>query len=186
MENYKEEIAKRQTQLDELKSKIEKPKFKVGWLKLTKYNVFCYTTDFKSGYGISHKDTWTDKMFIDDLAYWEQATPKEVQEALTKEAIKRYKGKKFRDLNGSGINNFNTLDFDHFQRHELIYNSEGEPFYKKGIWATPIKTKTIDELVDEIECNILSYSMFPIKEGIKRYMSNPANKQTIIETLNNL
>lgn len=184
MENKIAELKKIKEALEVLINESEKPKFEVGWLKLTGYNVFCYTTDFKSGYGISHKDAWTNKMFIDNLDYWEQAIPSEVQEALTKEAVKRYPiGTKFKSLNG--INDRFDGHIMNFKNGILFLSDDYNRLevFKDGTWATPIKTKTIDELASEF--NYYSYNSSNTRlNDFKTYLTE--NKQTIIETLNNL
>ena len=107
-------------------------------------------------------------------------TQKEVEEALTKEAVKR--GFKI----NTRISGFWGTDIKEIlgdYKFEL-YESVGKHHFKlgdrciflDGTWSTPIKTKTIDELA-----NILKFS-----DGcfISDYFKD--NKQEIIETLNNL
>ena len=203
MENYKEEIAKLQTQLDELKSKIEKPQFKVGkWYKGNEnscvFSVLFYCTkvdgDKLYGYGLVNNN-WTENNssinIADDENECVEATPKEVEEALTKEAVKRgfKEGVKVDKTNlpmyidcptniwtlGSGV-------FKYYEsNNSLQINSDC--VFENGTWATPIKTKTIEELVNDIVCE---YPMqkFSLDVFIKQYLTE--NKQEIIETLNNL
>ncbi len=201
MENYKEEIAKLQTQLDELKSKIEKPQFKVGkWYKGNEnscvFSVLFYCTkvdgDKLYGYGLVNNN-WTENNssinIADDENECVEATPKEVEEALTKEAVKRFPiGTKFESV--SGLNEFiSTGKFikgTNWEKCLFRADSDGSKngiVFKNGTWATPIKTKTIEELVNDIVCE---YPMqkFSLDVFIKQYLTE--NKQEIIETLNNL
>ena len=147
----KQEIEKLQHDLDALKAKYQdslKPSINKGWVKLKGYEVFCYTDDLRSGYGISHDYTWTNQMFIDDLTYWEQATTTEVQQALEKEAVKRgfKEGVRFKTKLG-GIYTCKGL-IDIWERADVFglqfTNSEGLIF-SNGTWAEIVKEmSTID------------------------------------------
>lgn len=188
MENYKEEIEKLQTQLDELKSKIEKPKFKAGkWYKI-EYTSGPSLINFKSvkdeNYGFSYNGNWSNNFEI--LGYekpikYELATTKEVQEALTKEAVKRgFKiGTKYYSAmwNDETLGDSSALNCRFKQETNTLYmNGMNGIVFHNGIWATPIKTKTIEDLVNDLyECT---------RFDLANYITE--NKQTIIETLNNL
>lgn len=181
-----------ETKIEELRkefnSKLDdilKPKFEVGWLKLKEHNVFCYTTDFKKGYGISHGDEWTDVIFIDDLNYWKQTTPKEVEEELIKEAEKRgfkegvdikHDGliNEYGNMAVAGERRINSLNF--YYENNVLRLSE-HIIYSNGKWAEIVKNKTIDEIASELN------ETFGRIE-IEKYLTE--NKQDIINALNNL
>lgn len=196
MENYKEEIAKLQTQLDELKSKIEKPKFEVGkWYKTKTGLLINYQGDRNKNeylaYGFSTTNYWHDKISFGGYDELTQATPKEVEEALTKEAVKRgfkdgvkVKGVKYDTLRT--VNNPSNIDF--WMKDNILWMDADTlcnsiDIFRCGVWGEVIKTKTIEELVNDIVCE---YPMqkFSLDVFIKQYLTE--NKQEIIETLNNL
>lgn len=201
MENYKEEINKLQTQLDELKSKIEKPKFEVGdWVKLTdsyaqvlkkdmcfqilrpqSEDGYCYYVDHFA-FGIE------DRNFL--APYYHiltKATPKEVEEALTKEAVKRgYTKTNFKCLTGKTVKLYENPKYFYIKSCNRLYYgtpTNANCVFENGTWATLIKTKTIDE----IGLNFSSYmskSQNTVSQDLAKYLTE--NKQEIIETLNNL
>lgn len=195
MENYKEEIAKLQTQLDELKSKIEKP-YTVGkWYKTKTGLLINYQGDRNKNeylaYGFSTTNYWHDKSSFGGYDELTQATPKEVEEALTKEAVKRgfkdgvkVKGVKYDTLRT--VNNPSNIDF--WMKDNVLWMDADTlcnsiDIFRCGVWGEVIKTKTIEELVNDIVCE---YPMqkFSLDVFIKQYLTE--NKQEIIETLNNL
>ncbi len=107
-------------------------------------------------------------------------TTQEVEDALTKEAVKRLKGKKFTDARGHG-NKYNyDKDFEKFYYKDGILciqsNWNGTVFYN-GTWAEIIsEPKTIDEL---------SNDMYQLNHyHLSKYLKE--NKSEIIETLKNL
>lgn len=100
-----------------------------------------------------------------------------VEEALTKEIYKKIPiNTYFTCLETGSKQILNSLDFDHFYNHNTIYNQKGYQVFKDGIFATPIKTKTIEEISKDL--SILS------EHGIKEYLIK--EKTVLIETLNNL
>lgn len=192
MENYKEEIAKLQNQLDELKSKIEKPQFEVGkwyvlncdWCflvnisKIEDNNIFGYGFNYygtRNEYIENPENAWVD---IESLDSYHLATQKEVEEALIGEAVKRYGKYKIKCLHGANnesIKNIKTWKLD--DKCLRYYSDSGVGcVFDNGTWATPIKTKTIDE----ISIDLVKRSAIGIADYLK------CNKQEIIETLNNL
>lgn len=199
MENYKEEINKLQTQLDELKSKIEKPQFELNkWYKTNMGSIYYITKiekDLCYGYGIDNSgidSKWYDykeQCIVNRLLTL--ATPKEVEEALTKEAVKRgfkegvkVKGVKYDTLRT--VNNPSNIDF--WMKDNVLWMDADTlcnsiDIFRCGVWGEVIKTKTIEELVNDIVCE---YPMqkFSLDVFIKQYLTE--NKQEIIETLNNL
>jgi len=144
--------------IDSFKQKYEdsiKPKIEKGWLKLIGYDVFCYTTDLRKGYGVSHDYTWTDQMFIDDLSCWQQATQKEVKEALTKEAVKRgfKEGVKYKNKYGSTgiiVEKCFCLDGNDLGQRNNMSGCNFHYIMENGTWAQIIsEPKTIDEWANE-------------------------------------
>jgi len=197
MENYKEKINKLQTQLDELKSKIEKP-YTVGkWYKCQTNKALYYVVEFngvgKDGknYGFDYNGNW---MELNDRCFSEvgdiEATPKEVEEALTKEAVKRFPiGTKFESV--SGLNEFiSTGKFIKGTNWEKclfrvdIDGSKNGIVFENGTWATPIKTKTIDELASEFKVYADNNPFNNFNEDFKAFCIK--EKIALIETLNNL
>ena len=159
MENYKEEINKLQTQLDELKSKIEKPQFELNkWYKTNMGSIYYITKiekDLCYGYGIdnSGRDSkWYDykeQCIVNRLLTL--ATPKEVEEALTKEAVKRGFKDGVRFKSAVEPNDKDNFIFKSPFDFKINYNNDGTRLwgassgciFSNGKWATPIKTKTI-------------------------------------------
>jgi hypothetical protein len=178
MENYKEELNKLQTLLDELKSKIGKPQFEIGkWYKINSDSkIVCCYKGVCDGYGIDSGYNWSDSLLMSDISLWTLATQKEVEEALTKEAVKRgfKEGVKFKSII-YGTERVFTSDKLKLEKDGDLTNNNNTIF-RCGTWATPIKTKTIDELA-----NILKFSNGCF---ISDYFKD--NKKEIIETLNNL
>lgn len=187
IETKKEELRK------EFNSKLDdilKPKFEVGkWYKLTEnyagtlkkgevYQMINFQADSKIciildhvAFGINGRNYLAP--YKDMLI---EATPKEVEEALIKEAEKRgfKEGSKIKDLQ---TGNIKTLKFKELSFYSnMLCDGYGCAIFENNEWATPIKTKTIDEIVDDMyECT---------KYDLKEYLTK--NKQDIINALNNL
>lgn len=208
MENYKEEIAKLQNQLDELKSKIEKPQFEVGkwyvlnsdWCflvnisKIEDNNIFGYGFNYygtRNEYIENPENAWVD---IESLDSYHLATQKEVEEALTKEAVKRRFKDGVRFKSAVEPNDKDNFIFKSPFDFKINYNNDGTRLwgassgciFSNGKWATPIKTKTIDELAMEFDkfCYTKDQSYLSIQDSFIAYSKE--NKEEIIETLNNL
>lgn len=202
MENYKQELTSLKKELnsriDAVIAKIEKPQFEVGkWYKINSDSkIVCCYKGANSGYGTGSSGyNWSDTLVMSDISLWTLASPKEVEEALTKECIKLglVGGKK---ANNSSVNKLSFEDFKlpengyfNYIDNELWWDgydpidSAKWLLFKDGIFATPIKNKTIDELVNDIICE---YPMqnFSLDVFIKQYIIE--NKQEIIKALNNL
>lgn len=190
MEKYKEDLTSLKEELnsriDAVIAKIEKPKFEVGdyWEHST--GEICLIFGFKDVHGgtIKCKHISSDSK---EFAYHgictmkRKLTPKEVEEALTKEAIKL------------GIKEGVTLSIPFKEWVDVLkcnkignepeYRWNGKEFFccgilvmRDGTWATPIKTKTIEEIAMDL-------TYLTTVDKIK-YLTE--NKQTIIETINNL
>ena len=203
MENYKEELKKIKEALEVIINESEKPQFEVGkWYKGNEstcvFSVLFYCTkvdgDKLYGYGLINNN-WTENSSSINIADNEnecvEATPKEVEEALTKEAVKRgfkegvkVKGVKYDTLRT--VNNPSNIDF--WMKDNVLWMDADTlcnsiDIFRCGVWGEVIKTKTIEELVNDIVCE---YPMqkFSLDVFIKQYLTE--NKQEIIETLNNL
>jgi hypothetical protein len=135
------------------------------------------------GYGLGYANLWADNVRISEDAIL--ATPKEVEAALTKEAVKRgfLKTKKVK-------NNF-TIE------EGFIYDITNDKFYfditlnrlslagiyifQNGSWAEIIKEKTLDELASEFK----TYKhMRNSAQAFSEFLTE--NKQEVINILNNL
>ena len=207
MENYKEEINKLQTQLDELKSKIKKPKFEVGkvyykksmitdliWIfEIESFSSNVITSKWCIELNKNGTDFWNNHFSLSIEGNERLATPKEVEEALTKEAVKRYKDKtvlnliKDRHINPHEKSKL-SLDRFHYNKNvNKLYHSVDSDWsiliFDNGVWGDTIKTKTIDELAEHF-INEYNKSVFVLEPFTRRYLTE--NKREIIETLNNL
>jgi len=129
--------------------------------KLTKDRVFAYGFNFKEANG----NIWRTK------GNWTLATPKEVQQALKKEAVKRgFKvGVKYKH-NWFGSYEEHTLDNLNFKlnNNSFGYNtlcSKGCPWiFKDGTWAEIIP----NEITSDIQELIVKYG----KEAVKKYLKD--------------
>lgn len=195
MENKIAELKKIKEALEVLINESEKPKLVSGWYvdKSQKGWIANFNFDTNKVYGIDTNGNWF-KNYIDELDINDfkkgvniPATPSEVQEALKKEYYKRgYERGKWIDLDRKDVTNTCSLINIKFifkeESNELWVQGCGIVFHN-GKWAEIIKTKTINELA------------FLFKEKYNRSPKNLLdfykefsleNKQTIIETLNNL
>ena len=195
-----EELKKIKDALEVLINESEKPKFEVGkWYVLNcDYCFLVNISEIKGnniyGYGFNYygsindyienpKNNWVN---IENLKSYHLATPKEVEEALIKEAEKRGL-KEGTIINNSMLNDCSNTSCKaenneyKFIEDELYSNClllDGFVIFLNGKWAEIVKTKTIDEIARDLSA-LSEY-------GIINYMSSTENKQTIIETLNNL
>lgn len=187
-----EELKKIKDALEVLINESENTKFEVGkWYKLTEnytetlkkgevYQMIKFQSDSKSciildhvAFGIEGRNYLAP--YKDILI---EATPKEVEEALIKEAKKRglKEGSRIKDLQTGKIK---TLKFKELSFYsDMLCDGYGCAIFENGKWAEIVKTKTIDEIARDLSA-LSEY-------GIINYMSSTENKQTIIETLNNL
>lgn len=195
MKNYKEELTSLKEELnsriDAVIAKIEKPKFELNkWYKKEKALIY-YVKEGLFNYGFEiDNGSWTTNIMLSNIGLqngWTLATQKEVEEALKIEYYKRgYERGKWIDLDRKDVTNTCSLINIKFifkeESNELWVQGCGIVFHN-GKWAEIIKTKTIDELA------------FLFKEKYNRSPKNLLdfykefsleNKQTIIETLNNL
>jgi hypothetical protein len=75
--------------------------------------------------------------------------PNEVMEALEKEAVMRYEGKKFNSLVSNIETDFKCVDMSRFLKYSIIL-SNGRVIYNRGKWAEVIEQdKRIEELIKE-------------------------------------
>lgn len=193
MNNYKKEIAKLQTQLDELKSKIEKPKLEAGkWYKSNDSDGLFFITQIKESsnphisYGFSRSGHWVNEGYRCLKEDYIEATPKEVEEALTKEAVKRVLvNSKYIPVNLINKQVVKVGDRFHYDSKENKLLISGWACFKDGTWATPIKTKTIREIFENSTVDFYkSAEQYSLYDDLISFLTE--NKQTIIETLNNL
>jgi len=203
MKNIETKIEELRKEFNSKLDDILKPKFEVGkWYKLTEnyagtlkkgevYQMINFQADSKIciildhvAFGINGRNYLAP--YKDMLI---EATPKEVEEALIKEAEKRYKiGDKIKSLDNYDFHIIGGFEFDFYQTENdmTIVSDESEwnekpsnpTIFKNGKWAEIVKTKTIDEIARDLSA--LS------KNGIINYMSSTENKQDIINALNNL
>ena len=179
-----EELKKIKDALEVLINESENTKFEVGkWYK-TEIGSIYFLSKIEGenlfGYGLDSNNVWFDNTWLCEITDIKSlATPKEVEEALIKEAEKRGLKEgikiKFEKYDDRIVITKGKLDFlEHENKLRFDY---GTIFYN-GEWAEIVKTKTIDEIARDL--SILS------EYGIINYMSSTENKQTIIETINNL
>lgn len=193
----------------EFNSKLDeilKPKFEVGkWYKhKIKYGKgIAAIVNFQGynnfAYGLNLGGDWTTE-FSGSHSSWndgtvEQTTPKEVEEALIKEAEKR------------GFKEGVKVDRSMFKNMELpvsIYDEDFTPLsnefsflekdntlridgygiFYNGKWAEIVKTKTIDEIAREFSIFQINYPDNSTYKDFKDFCIE--NKQDIINALNNL
>lgn len=183
-----EDLKKVVEALNVLINESEKPKFEVGkWYKI-KYQLGTAIINYKekhNSYGFSYNSKWSNDFDVygyEKPINYTLATPKEVEDALIKEAVKIgfKEGVKFKTCLGNirtGLGKLEFLDYDNVLRFKNSRETGMRPnVFRDGKWATPIKTKTIDETVKDL--SILS------EYGIKDYLTQ--EKTALIETLNNL
>jgi len=114
-----------------------KPALEVGkWYKIEDA-LFNYQKEnkvygFLFGKWIDENWTWYRKDVL-------PATPEEIKNALEKEAVKRYSGKIFISLMNKEEVKFKDVDFDFFNKLNVIYSC-GYEIFNNGTWATIIKT----------------------------------------------
>lgn len=186
-----EELKKIKDALEVLINESENTKFEVGkWYK-TNYGSIYYIDKIEGelcyGYGLDYTNKWFNNIMPCQLSQIERlSTPKEVEEALIKEAEKRGL-KEGTIINNSMLNDCSNTSCKaenneyKFIEDELYSNClllDGFVIFLNGKWAEIVKTKTIDEIARDLSA-LSEY-------GIINYMSSTENKQTIIETLNNL
>lgn len=196
LETLRSELHK---EVDAKIDKLIKPEFEVGdyveWMG-------CHRTKgrivkrYGDNYHLSLDFSNTPSESHDSCNYrnLRKLTPTEVQEALEKEAVKKYDGiKRIKSLCDSCketdvANNFNVW-FNSTTNKLWCKSKSGYNIClmdEKGTWATPIKTMTIDELASDFH----SFRMLSDRkdkaatEDFIDFLLK--NKTQIIETLNNL
>ena len=170
-----------------------KPRFEVGSYYIGHDGSFKVLIKFKS---ISKKDiddnfyhieyyygiigeSWKTNEYIANNAIHNSlrlATPQEVQEALTKEAVKKYQGKYFKPTNVKNKVEFRAgfIGYD-VSENKLLSNNYS--VFQNGTWAEIIsEPKTIETIGEDLKHGTSAF--------IKNYLTE--NKSEIIETLKNL
>lgn len=188
----KKELEYLQKALDALKLKYEnsvKQEFEVGkWYKYTNSSrhLVCFTTNKGLAYGFD-LGGYNGKIQKWDTTDLTPATPKEVEEALTKEAVKKYDDKTVlnlitdKDVNPHKQSKLSLDRFYYQPKANKLYHSVTSNWsiliFDNGTWAQIIKEpKTIDEIASEIN--------YTTKNKVIDYLAE--NKSEIIETLKNL
>lgn len=173
------------------------------WYKCDKRNFIMFVIskderrcgEYYNGYGF-YNNTWfvTDKdtRHLDDC---ELMTPEEVQEALTKEAVKKYDGQKVKCLGSH--NDIGNIDFSKHSKYDckaVIFSDKclwiGKSdcngnirvcVFDNGQWAEIVKEKTLDDLAMEFK----TYKhMRNSAQAFSDFLTK--NKQEVINILNNL
>jgi len=106
-------------------------------------------------YGIA-RDTWFEsskKTKLKNVNCDRPATPGEIKNALKKEAVKRYSGKIFISLKDKVEVKFKDVDFDFFNKLNIIYSC-GYEIFNNGTWATIIKPNQMTKQGAEEKFNI--------------------------------
>ena len=194
-------IAELHKEVDAKIDKLIKPDFEVGkWYKISLMSahnsdehvpaLVCFQGDNKDHYGFSYSGNWTNTFGTRKdsgiLGIATLATPTEVQQALEKEAVKRgfVANIKVKDK-GLCLSNKDYFisptpkyQFASCNNRFWVKSKDGYSIciFDKGIWATPIKTMTIDELEHGLR------AAYPY--GYNKYLTE--NKTQIIETLNSI
>lgn len=192
-----EELKKIKEALEVLINESEKPKFEVGkWYKSHDNTRMWFIKNLigadQESYGFYNFSNWVDSGIRSSCkSEFRLATKSEVQEALTKEAIKRgfKEGVKFKTCLGNirtGLGEFEFLSYDNILRFKSCEETGRCPnIFKNGEWAELIKTKTIDEIATSIR-NFHFSTSGSLEENLIKYFSKEENKQDIINALNNL
>lgn len=175
-------------EIENVKKKYEMPTFEVGsyWEHSTgeiclvfEYGVYTKTIKCKhissnsKEYAYHYEDTFKRKL-----------TPEEVQEALTKEAVKRGFAKKDKvvSLNSGEKLNLNSGCFAfNISINSAYYN--GVLLFYNGIWAEIVKEKTLDELAMEYVSYWGNFNGSD-EDAFKQFLTK--NKQEVINILNKL
>ena len=142
----------RKEQNDRLDAFENKPKCEIGNWHWTEpgslYFIEKINGNICFGYGLSYNNNWS----IGFVCYIENikriTTDVEVAEMLTKEAVKRglVKGVKFKSMCGFGVVTLNT---NNYALHINAFLCDYKYLMQNGIWAVPIKEKTIEEWGEE-------------------------------------
>lgn len=152
-------------EFNSIKKQIEDSiKPKSGWKKDKSVPLWLSYVDYENEiqYGFDFKGNYFEKKHFDEdmLNNNYDATPQEVEEALKKEAVKKYPiGTKIEGgFNGNGnekqVIRFHTFRFDSILNKLYILGSGNTGcalvIFSNGIWATPISDpKTLEEYAEE-------------------------------------
>lgn len=155
MENKTDLIERLRKIANELEQDL-KPEFEVGKWYYTKVGSLYYIESINGnkcyGYGLRYDNEWKngEVCFVENIK--RLATESVVLEALTKEAVKLglVKGCTIESSNGKKYSN-NNNDYGISSSNSNVFLLCNYPIMEYGIWATVIKEKTSDELIDELE-----------------------------------
>ena len=160
IKKLEDSVLKLQEQIEQLKN--EKPKFEVGkWYRDKQITVFCEESSNNSAtiYGCGVRDNGCELNWADDNNFLydntiREATDKEVEEALIKEAKKRgFKDVKHNFIDVDGGSHHSELSFkDLFflKRQNFLCDGYGNVIFKNGKWA---------EIISEPKVIINGYEM---------------------------
>ena len=156
MENYKSELTSLKEELnsriDAVIAKIEKPKFEVGKWYNNESNTFLFCYQGETSYGFGNADNYEIDLETASLSprFYHLATPKEAEEALNKYAEIIYKEcKRVKPLWETPKESWVFTEQENSRLFQGCFFYKNICVMKDGIWATPIKTKTIDELAEK-------------------------------------
>lgn len=183
MENKIAELKKIKEALEVLINESEKPKRVSGWYKDDQYTKWLMYFDFENNkrYGFDLNGLWFTDNRCDLMTSKDyKATPSEVQEALEKEAVKRGFKEGVIFIAPTSKNRFTAKgEIEIWESNDtfgLSFSDSQGLILDNGEWAEIIKTKTIYKIAMDLR-------NFTTMDKV-RYLTE--NKQTIIETLNNL
>lgn len=176
MENLEQLRKELHESVDSKINALTKPKFEVGKVYVTidtyPFNVTKIEGDKVYGYGFSDFGSWFNECLALHISLiktpYKECPPELWQQALEKEAVKRglVEGVRYSpvsqigDLNGEiGIVGDEYVSGDNFLYNGFQY------LMSDGIWATPIKEKTLDEFM---------------KEALDYWTNNVGNLETLI------
>jgi hypothetical protein len=139
-------------QIEEWFPEFKKPSLEVGkWYKNIHGAMWFYQGNNIKTYGFTTCNTYFNTLFINwEFGNWTLATPQEVEEALTKEAVKRgYEmGVKVKDIGSKNITNISKSRFDFYPIDNDAYMG-GAKIFDNGIWAEII-SEPIELTLDQV------------------------------------
>lgn len=113
-------------------------------------------------YGIGSAGNWFhDSDIVGDTRGYRLATPEEVTEALTKEAVKRYKvgDYLYLDHHKDEIKKLTLKEFKYYDKQNQLYAGAGEnrmaKLFEKGIWTPTEETITKEDAEKQLNKKII-------------------------------
>lgn len=107
-------------------------------------------------YGIGTSGNWFhDSDIVRDTRGYREATPEEVKEALTKEAVKRYKVRDYVEFGiAKHIRKIKSKNYIYDKEMNVLLN-ETDGVFVDGIWSEIIPTITKQEAEQKLNCKII-------------------------------